>query len=351
MLLETSEKEKKTPYQKKKIKERRLFNNYIKFSFYLLQPNELNITDLMIMALKWDTTFAYIHSDHNKSIVQLFKRKKSILLALDALENISERLLDKMVDIQKQEFFKHKQNQNDYIDSLILILLRVNKKDIKNIRKYVENFVYDDEVKATALWNFCNETWEVALKTQRTWLEPMSSNTSIQKMKNYRFTKPEEWLIRNIHPTLFDEDKYRENERYNELTQRTFFSVAKIASGSYKPWQKKSYNYNQNYNNNHNNYNNYQNNNYQKEDYKQHTRSSSAPPRREEKKNYPKKTTRDKMFDYMNQQLKGEGWKQKYCGFHHYPHTTCKRAEKCKRSHKCPRCDGDHTLDKCDKKM
>ena len=56
------------------------------------------------------------------------------------------------------------------------------------------------------------------------------------------------------------------------------------------------------------------------------------------------------MFEYLNKELKNEKWKQKYCGFHHYPGTTCKRKDKCGRPHNCLRCDGDHTLDKYDKK-
>ena len=335
MLFKTEkEKPQKTPYQKKLIKDRRLFNNYLKFSFYLLQPQELTISDLLIMALKWDTSITHLpQSDTNKSVVLLFKRKKSVLLALDALENISEQLLDTMFDLHQKELHEKQNTQNIYLDAVLRALLRINKADIKNVRKYVENFVYNEEIIPTALWNFCNESWKRAVKTQRAWLETISSNTLIQQMLSFRTMKIEEWLIRNIHPSLFDEEKYREIERNDELQRKTFYSVARIASSQKPTWQQR-------------NGNKFQT----RDENKQHQKPKNFIQKREKRRDNNKKSTRDTMFEYMNKQLGSEDWKEKYCGFHHYPATSCKRGDKCKRSHQCPRCNGEHTIDKCDQK-
>ena len=111
------------------------------------------------MAIKHDESLAYLPiTDHNKSTAQLVKKKKSILLAFDALENVCERLMDKMFNLQKEERALFKTDQNAYHDSLITILLRINKRDIKNVKKYIETFVYNDSIKSIALWSFLNTT-------------------------------------------------------------------------------------------------------------------------------------------------------------------------------------------------
>ena len=159
-------------------------------------------------------------------------------------------------------------------------------------------------------------------------------------MKSFKYQKHEEWIIGNIHPSLFDEEEYRKNERNDEIQRRTFFNVARFASGPFKSWNQPNYHF-PGYNTKEEVFNQDKQNSYQpKRDYQ---------PKMLNRKSNTKKSIKEQMFNYMDTTLNGKEWKNKYCGFHHFPETKCNR-KKCKRSHRCPRCDGDHTLDKCDKK-
>ena len=305
---------------------------YIRYIFFLKEEDEFNITDLFLMAIKWNKASNNLPTtDHNRTVIKVFKNKKNLIAAFDALDKAGNRLLDKLDDLYKREF-----RRGCYVsaltDSRIRTLIRMNQEDLREVRLELSNFIWDSSIHPVNLWMFCNKTAKASIKSKGKWIEKIVNPVWVERMKKATPPKTEEWLAVNMNPDSFNEEKYRDDQRSDELHTRNYAQFRDFMAWSQQGFMNTQFNKKGTRINPSKNTTSSNNNNISTQNNIKKTQSN--PPKR-------KKTSKNKMFDFMNNVTKSEKWKENYFGFYHYPETTCKKGKKCTRSHKCPICQGD----------
>ena len=270
-------------------------------------------------------------------MVKVFKYKKSLLTGFDAFDRIADRLLDKITDLHRREHAEGVYSSNTQ-DTIIRLLLRLAKEDLKEAKAHLINFVFDNSIAATNLWDFINTTAKKAQSDKVRWIDKILINALEAKMRKSTPQSVEEWCANTISDSLFDEEKYRDDQRTDEIRKKQFNHYKQIMT-----WTQS----------------NQQNYSVRSNPYQNTPTSPSIAQNKQttqlfntQKRNPPKKrkASKNKMFEFMNKLTKGEEWKKEYCGFYHYPETTCKKKDNCNRLHSCPICKGNHKISDCKSK-
>lgn len=315
-----------------------LLREFIRYSFYVVERDDCTISKLLLLAVKWNASNSnQPTTDHNKSVIKVFNNKKNLLIGLSSLDKICDRFLDKLLEIQQREIQKE-HTETKFNDSIIRIFLRVFKSDIEEAREFFTALVYDNTIHPTQLFTFCNETARKAQNTNVKWIDKLSDNSQREKIRKLPIIRTDEWCVTNVSSNLFDEDKHRQDQRADELAWRQFKNFQQ-----YIVWTQQR-------NNNSQPRFTATKETIQQSPQKYDTFASTTQTNTQQSKK-KKKSQRKKMFEFMKKATGSDKWKDTYCGYYHFPGTTCQKDEgACTRSHSCPLCKGKHLISQCNKK-
>lgn len=333
---ENADKIKESPEERKRKKTVALFLEFVRYAYFMKDKDDCTFTNLMLRAIQWkNTTTNSTATEHNKTVLKLFKQKKSLLNGLDALERVAERLLDKLSDLHHREFAQGVYNSN-WEDSNIRTLIRCAKEDFRMIKVLVTTFVYDPTIGTTNLWCFVNETCKDAQTTQIKWIQKIANNTLVQKMRMYNQVNVEEWVALSTSSALFDEDKFRKDQASDELQRKQFNHYKKLVT----------------FNSNKNTVRHSNPNQTSSKSAPSQTKQNNPSQNTTQKRIPPKKKRipRKKIFAFITNLKKDDSWKTTHCAFFNHPETTCKKGTDCSRKHECPICNQAHPIYECNQK-
>ena len=288
----------------------------------ITEPLRLNMSEMFYHALRWYPEMKSLNRvDANAVMLEIFRSKRLIRPALDAMKRIielfEERLLSKIEKDRATGTYKHHS-----ADTKIQKVAQIMKADLMDVKRIIHTHIQNKNVKCASFYTYLNETATEALKNDRRWQTYLTMNTMVDNLF-YRGDIPiDQWII---NASLgFNEDEYkRELERKKErnLHAAQMRQTIDLQKSFITNWGKSKGGYNNN--------NNYNNRNVKKKI----------------KKSFKQIMSDHKAFLRIHAP-KTEFIKD-YCAFWNHPTEECKNKNSCNRYHKCHNCDGDHGLHEC----
>ena len=326
------------------------------FAFFICLIDEADfysITKLIYRILKWDPSILRLTKNNiNKTLVQIFKDKRSIRAAFDGMIKLLQRFERMAFNIRHKERME-KRYTSMFVDQAIDKIVLIIRSDIQELRDFMESYIVNTTIMPTTFYTWLNDTAILAIKHRKKWLHYLSMNGTLESVSVKSNTKVTDWLLQNdMGFSHADYKKYVEDEEQKKVRMETSRMLDRMATSQYKLSNRNG--------SHHGGYQSQQWGNRFRND----TRSNQRPyhnqrPYQNQRQHGNRQGLKsaqaigyNQMILDLNNILLSNGrrmyFDKKWCAFWNHHSCRCSKGRNCDRIHACMNCNSsDHQLRDC----